>query len=206
MGQVRALPTHDEAGLRVGFGAGKTVVHGASGASNGRIGQDGDTALLKQIANRGFHLSLRQRRYDTLVVGYSIKIISAGHYGDAHPIHIRVQQVAAVAGRVHPPIVNRGRRRRKGNILLDEAEVSAGLCGARREVEFARILMGDGSFGCHAQTMLAGGCSQCRVPLERRSPSRGARLIGQSEQLLSFRLKNLPFSTLQRTSRLRLRE
>jgi hypothetical protein len=54
--------------------------------------------------------------------------------------------------------------------------------------------------------MLAGGCSQCRVPLERRSPSRGARLIGQSEQLLSFRLKNLPFSTLQRTSRLRLRE
>ena len=50
--------------------------------------------------------------------------------GYSHPVDLGIQQILAVTGRAHPPLVNGGRIGAKRYIFLHQAEVSTGLCGA----------------------------------------------------------------------------
>ena len=92
-----------------------------------------------------------------------------------------------VAG-AHPGAVNRGRRLRDGDVFLQHAEVRASLRGALFNIRLAGIAVGDCPLGNHAQAVLPGGRGQRGIPAERRRPCAGARLIGQQDDLPSFRL------------------
>jgi hypothetical protein len=122
-------------------------------------------------------LLLFQRGHGVRVVGHGIQHTVAGHHGRSHPVHIGIQQVGAVAGRVHPRIFNRGRVGTDRYVFLDQTEARPSLRGAFREARLVVIAVCNGPFGHHAQTMPSCGFGQRRIPLQRRNPLRGAVLV-----------------------------
>jgi len=119
------------------------VVHCASGAGQRRIAQNAHSAGLQQRGNCAFFLLLRQQGHGALIVGYGIERAATGDNGNSHAVHVGVQQVGAVVRRVHPRIVNRGRIGANRHVLLDQAEVRAGLFGTLAHIRLAHILMRD---------------------------------------------------------------
>ena len=105
--------------------------------------------------------------------------------GDSDCVEIGVEDVGAVAGAVHPGLMDERDVGAAAYVFGDGGEVSSGLCAASREVGFAGVLMEefagfvadalDVSFGC--------GC-QGVVPMERRQVVRGAGLICELEESL----------------------
>jgi len=69
--------------------------------------------------------------------------------------------------------------------------VGSDLRGARGDLWLARKLVGELPHGGHAQAMLSGGRSQCRIPLERPGAGLGASLIGQLYDLPCLRLNGI---------------
>ena len=141
--QISVQPAHRKAGLRAGSRVRHPAVHHASGAGQRRIAQNAHSAGLQQRGNRAFLLLLRQHGHGALKVGHGIERAAAGHNGHAYAVHIGVQHVGAVMRRVHPCIVNCGRIGANRHVLLDQAEVRAGLFGALAHIRLAHILMRD---------------------------------------------------------------
>jgi len=82
-------------------------------------------------------------------VFYGVELMIAGHDGDSDRIYVGIEQVGAVAGRVHPEIVDDDRGRGFGYVFGDEAEVRASIGSAFSERGFALELVGDFGAGGH---------------------------------------------------------
>ncbi len=82
---------------------------------------------MQHTGHARFHLARIERLHAVPVVGHCVQHSATGNHGHAHPVHLRVQKVFAMPGRVHPLIVNHACRRTNGNILLNQLEVCAGL-------------------------------------------------------------------------------
>src|SRR5206468_4945355 len=89
------------------------------------------------------------------------------HHGDSYGGEPRVQNVLAVAGRIHPAAVNDLRTRANGNVFRDGAEARAGFREASFKVGFAGKLVLEHIQIRHAESVLARGFEESIVPLKR---------------------------------------
>ena len=103
---------------------------------------------------------------------------------DAHDVHLGVEQVGTVLGRVHPHVVDLDCAGGFGDVLADEAEGHTHGCAATAEAWFAGKLVGDGCVRGHRLGVLGGGPSELRVTVQQRQTARGALLVGSGEQIL----------------------
>jgi hypothetical protein len=132
--EVGILPTHDEAGLRAGSGAGHAVVRGAGLTSESRIAKYLDGARAYEGGNLGFDLDAIEGEDGVGVVGDGVENTAGGDDGDADAVHVGAEEIGAMAGRVHPLVLNAFGRRADGDIFFNEAEVSAGLRRAAGDI------------------------------------------------------------------------
>ena len=172
--------------MQSGFRDRQPLVCDASSSGSGRIAQNGNPAATQQASNRSFHLGLREHRYGSLIVGNRIKYAAISDYSYTNAINLGIQQIGTVVGGVHPPAVHIGGCRTNRHALCNEAEVRSGPPDSLRNSWLASILMLDGFFGSHAQTVLTGSLGDRRVPLQRTCPSFGTCLVNQLYNLPSL--------------------
>jgi len=95
----------------------------------------------------------------------------------------RIQNVFAVAGRIHPAGMNDCRSRTDGDVFGDEAEARASFRETNFEIGFTGELMLQHVQIGHAKGMETSGLEKCHVPLERGEALRGAFAIEGFEEL-----------------------
>ena len=89
------------------------------------------------------------------------------HRGDSYGGEPRVQNVLAVARRIHPAAVNDRRTCADGDVFRDGAETRAGFREPSFEIGFAGKLVFEHIQICHAESVLARGFEESIVPLKR---------------------------------------
>lgn len=154
------------------------MVRGAVVAGDGGVGEDGDAAGADEIGDGRLNLEGREIADGVGIIGDGVEHTAAGHHGNADAIDRGVQEVGAMAGRLHPFFLNGVGIGADGDILLDEAEVRAGFCGTAGEIELAGVPMGDGAFNGHPDAVLASRCGQRWIPVEQACSGFGAGLVG----------------------------
>ncbi len=105
------------------------------------------------------------------------------HGSDSHGGETPIQNIFAVAGRIHPATVNDLRSCSNSDVFRDDAEARAGFREASLKIGFAGKLVLEHIQIRHAESMLARGFEESIVPLERREVLRGAFAIESFEKL-----------------------
>jgi hypothetical protein len=105
--------------------------------------------------------------------------------GDSDCVEIGVEDVGAMAGAVHPGLMDERDVGAATDVFGDGGEVGSSLCAASGEVGFAGILMEEFSGFVADALHVSFGCGcQGVVPMERRQVVCGAGLIGELEESL----------------------
>ena len=95
----------------------------------------------------------------------------------------RIQNIFAVAWRIHPAGVNRSRSRTDGNIFGDDTETRAGFRETSFEIGFTGELMLEHIQVGHAKGVETSGLEKSGVPLKSGESLRGAFAIEGFEEL-----------------------
>ncbi len=181
--EVGVLPAHDEARLRAGRGARQAVLGGAGLTGERGIAKNLDAAGADEGSDLGLDLAAIEREDGVRVVGDGVENAARGDDGDADAVDFGTEEIGAMAGRVHPLVLNAFGRRADGDVFFNEAEVGSGLRGAAGDIEFAGVAVGDRPFERHAAAMGESGLSEIGVPIDGADAGLGAGLVGESEQL-----------------------
>ncbi len=153
--------------------------------------EDGDTSGPDETGDGLLDLCVGESFYGVGVIGDSVEGAATGDDGDTDAIDLRVEKIFTMAFGVHPESVNALRRGSHGDVFFNEAEVRAGVGGAGGEIGRVGVLVRDGAFGGHAQTVLSGSCGECGIPGEGVESGFSAGAVGGVEEDLSFRLNAL---------------
>ena len=105
--------------------------------------------------------------------------------GDSDCVEVGVEDVGAMAGAVHPGLMDERDVGAATDIFGDGGEVSSGLCAASGEVGFAGVLMEEFA-GFAADALHVSSSCGCEgfVPMEWRKVVRGTGLVGELEESL----------------------
>ena len=186
--EFSGLPAHQEAGWILAV---DMFVAGAVFAGHFFVFKDGDSRGTDEAGDSFFNLGMGKNFDGACVICDGVECATAGDDGDADAIDLRVEQIFAMAFRVHPERVNALGCGGDSDVFFNEAEMRAGVRGALGEVGFVKVLVRDGALGSHAQTMLAGGSGEGWIPSERAETGFSAGAIGGVEEDLSFGLNAL---------------
>src|SRR5438552_8811518 len=118
------------------------------------------------------------------------------HSGDYYGGEPRIQNVFAVAGRIHPAAVNDRRTRADSDVFRDGAEARAGFREPSFQIRFTGKLVLEHIQICHAQSVLARGFEESIVPLKR------TEILCSAFAIESF--EKLPFGIVALELRLRV--
>jgi len=105
------------------------------------------------------------------------QIAASMHRGDADRGEVGIENVAAMAGRVHPAHVDDLSIFGDGNVLGNQRKVSSGISNAIAQGCFAGVLMLEKLFLSHAQGMLASSFGERGIPFQRGQVLLGAFAI-----------------------------
>jgi len=138
--------THDEPGLTRACVAG---VHGAGLAGVVRCFGDTHSGLCDDAGNCAFLLGECEVFDGAGEVFYSVELVVARNDGDTDGVDVGIEEIGAVAGGVHPEVVDDDGAGSFAYVFGDEAKVRAGIGSARCEFGFAVELVGDGGVVGH---------------------------------------------------------
>ncbi len=137
----------------------------------------------KQRSHFFFLLLDTQFRNDLRKILDSEKTPRPAHRRDSHGSEPRIQNILAVAGRIHPAFMNDLGIRTDGDIFRDDAEARAGIREACFEARLVRKLVLEHIQIEHEEGVVAGGFEEGVVPLEHGEALRGAFAIQGLEEL-----------------------
>ena len=117
-------------------------------------------------------------------VFHCVELMIACHNRDSDRIYVGIEQVGAVAWRVHPEIVNDDRGGGFGYVFCNEAEVCANIGSAFSECGFSLELVGDFGVEGHLAGMDGRGFGEDGVKAKWLKPLIDAVLVRGSEEIL----------------------
>lgn len=106
-------------------------------------------------------------------------------HGDSDCVEVGIEDVGAVAGAVHPGLMDERDVGAATDVFGDGGVVGSGLCAACGEVGFAGVLMQEfAGFAADALDVNLGCGCEGAVPVKRREIVRGAGSISELEESL----------------------
>jgi hypothetical protein len=191
---------HETAFELIGYGveAGRGVTHDVPGLARTRVtaahraglagvlGGFGDAhSGLCEDAGNGAFLLVERKNFDGAgEVFYGVELVVTGDDGNPDRIDVWIEQVSAMAGGVHPEIVDDDGAWSFSYIFGDEAKVRASIGAARCEFGLAVELVGDVGVVGHLAGVLGGGFAQDGIEADRWKSLIGAGFIGGGEEIL----------------------
>ncbi len=160
---------------------GQAAVGGASLTSESGIAENLDAAGADEGGDLSLDLAAIEREDGVGVVGDGVENAAGRDDGDAGAVDVGTEEIGAMAGRVHPLVLNAFGRRADGDVLLNDAEVGSGLSGSTGDIGLACVAMSNGPFGSHATAMGESGFSEIGVPVDGSDAGLGAGLVGENE-------------------------
>jgi hypothetical protein len=179
--EVGAAVAHDEERL---VGAGEASVRGAGAASVGGGGEDSDAVRGEEGGDGGLLLGEGEVLDGALEVFDGEELAVLGDDGDADGVDGGVEKVAAVAGGVHPSVLNLERGGTFGDVFGDDTEAGAGGGGAFGEFKFSWILVGYIVVRKHHTGMDSGGADERGIAAERGETEGRTLLVGGGLEVL----------------------
>jgi hypothetical protein len=165
-------------------GAGEAHVGGAGLAGVGGGGEDGDAEGGQQGGDGGLLLGEGEVLDGALEVFDGEELVALGDDSDADGVDGGVEEVAAVAGGVHPGVLNLEGGGAFGDVFGDDAEAGTDGGGALGEFKFSWILMGYVVVGKHDAGMNGGGADQGGIAAEWGESEGGTLLVGGGLEVL----------------------
>jgi len=181
VGEVGATVAHDEERF---VGAGEAGVGGAGAAGLDGGGEDGDAVGGEEVGDGGLLLGEGEVLDGALEVFDGEELAVLGDDGDADGVDGGVEEIAAMAGGVHPGFVNLEGALAFGDVFGDDAEAGSGVGGALGEFKFSWILMGYVVVGEHDAGVLGGCADESGIAAEWGEMEGGALLVGGGLEVL----------------------
>jgi hypothetical protein len=179
--EVGAAVAHDEEGLGR---AGEAGVGGAGAAGVVGGGEDGDAERREEVGDGGLLLGEGEVLDGVLEVFDGEELAILGDDGDADGVDGGVEKIAAVAGGVHPGVLNLERGGTFGDVFGDDAEAGAGGGGAIGEFKFSWILVGYVVVRKHHTSVDSGGADEGGIAAEWGETEGRTLLIGGGLEVL----------------------
>lgn len=149
------------------------------------VANDGDATLsVHKIGNARLDLRLRQGPHAAGVVCDCVENAAVGDDGDTDAIDLGIEQIGAMTGRVHPLVVNLGRRWTDSDVFFNQIEVCACLPRAPGNIGLTPVTVRDRSFSSHAHAMLPRSCRKRFIPLQPACAILSPSLIRECKELL----------------------
>ena len=117
-------------------------------------------------------------------VFYCEELIIASDDGDSDGIDVGIKQIGAVAGGVHPEIMDNDRGGGLSYVFSDEAKVRASIGSAGCKLWFAVELVGYLLMFCHLMSVDFGGFGEDRIEVKWRKSLIGAVFVRGGEEIL----------------------
>jgi hypothetical protein len=155
---------------------------GLAGIVGGR--SDSHSGLCDDAGNGVLLLVERESLDGASEIFYGEELVVPRDDGDADAIYIWIQQVGAVAGRMHPEIVDDDGGRSFAYVFRDEAKMCASIGSTRCELGFAVELMGDSDVVGHLAGVEGRGFREDRVQTKWGKSLIGAGFVGSGEEVL----------------------
>jgi hypothetical protein len=181
MVEVRALPAHHEQRLRARCAAWNAAVFRAGESRIMGIAAYFHSAHMNEACDLSLNLGSGQHGDGLSVVSNCVEVATGFNYGDADAIHFWIKQVSAMPGRSEPSLMNSGGMRTEGDILFDQAEVSATGGGASGQVWLAAVAVGDFALLDHALAVKKCCVGEGAIPLEWAGAGLRTGLVGEGK-------------------------